>query len=335
MNLFPKFLNVVVVRKTAIFQPTKVLHIWEARFIMKILQITVFLYLIIFLTTRVATAIHEVLGHGLASVLMGGVLTGVSINLFTTGSASYELVGSGLLPRVFTELAGIAVNLVTGVGCLIVLAKMRLKWEVRIVLCVFAMASIGSQLIYLVMGTYYGQGDPLVFGELFGTLKWLVWLLFLILMAPATYILTDSFLRLQEEMFPSKSLEARGRILFSTLIAASVIYGVCFYAEDRSTGFLGGMTASERSITEKARKAVEGQPLTEKERIEQIEAIKNQLRPFPIIAPVFLVVLVSGLVALLKTKHRPPSSAPHHFRIWYLWGSLLLSILVGGIIVTA
>jgi hypothetical protein len=300
---------------------------------MKIFEITLFLYLTIFLTTRLATLIHELLGHGLASVLMGAVLTGVSINLFTTGSASYELLDPGLLQRVVAALAGIALNLVSGVTCLIVLKTIKLRWEMRIILCVFAMISIGSQLTYLVLGTYYGHGDPLIFEELLASLKWLVWLLFLILMAPATYFLADSFLRLQEEVFPSDSLKARGRILFSTLVAASVIYGACFYAEDRTTGFLGSMAASERVITERAKKAVEDQVLTTEQRMKQIEAIKRQLRPFPIIAPICLLVFFSGLVAFLKTKGRPPPSLRHHFRAGYLWWSLFLSVLVGGTIV--
>ncbi len=301
--------------------------------IKRILEITLFLYLTIFLTTRFGTLIHEILGHGLASILMGGNLTGVSIHLFTAGSCSYQLLDPGLPQEVVVELAGIALNLVSGVICLTLLERLKLSWEITIILCVFAMVSIGSQLTYLVMGAYYGYGDPLIFEELLGSMNWLVWVLSLILIAPAAYFLAGSFLRLQEKMFPCDSLKARANILFLTFIAASVIYSACFYAEDHNIGFLGGMGESERVITEIAKQAVEGQFLTEQERVKQIEAIKEELRPFPIIVPLFLIALFSGLVAFLKTNDRPPPSVRYHFRVGYLWRSLFVSLVVAGMIV--
>ena len=298
----------------------------------RILKITLFLFLTIFLTSRLGTLIHEGLGHALAAVIMGGNVTGMSINLFTTGSCSYDLPGSGLPQRAVVDLAGIVVNFLTGGASLLVLKRVRLQLEMRIILSVFAAVSIGSQLTYLVMGTYYGHGDPIIFEELLGSMRWLVWLVFLVLMAPATYFLADAYLRLQEEMFPCDSLNARVRILSSTLIAAAVVYGVCFYAEDRSTGFAGGMAASERMIAETAEKAVGGQFLSKEERERQIEAIKKQLRPFPIIVPIFLVCFFSALMAFVKTKGRQMSAVRRHFRLGYLWWSLWLSLVVGGMI---
>jgi hypothetical protein len=301
----------------------------------KILEITLFLYLTIFLTTRVATLIHEVLGHGLASVLMGGYLTGISINLFTTGSAGYGFINPGLTQRAVAALAGIAANLVSGVICLMVLRRARLQWEVTIMLCVFAMVSIGSQLTYVVMGTYYGHGDPSIFAELLGSMSWIVWVFFLGLTAPAAYLLARSYLKLQEKMFPCDSLMARAGVLLSTLIAASVIYSVCFYAESGTTGFLGGMAGAERAITKEAEKAVEGRLLTEDERKRQIEAIKRELRPFPIIVPLVLVGCLSSLLAFLKTKDWSLSSVRYQFRVRYLWCSLGVALVVGATIVTA
>jgi hypothetical protein len=301
----------------------------------KIVEITLFLYLTIFLTTRAATLIHEVLGHGLASVLMGGYLTGISINLFTTGSASYELINPGLIQRVIAALAGIVANLVSGVICLMVLKRARLQWEVTIMLCVFAMVSIGSQLTYLVMGTYYAHGDPLVFAELLGPMSWIAWVFFLGLTAPAAYLLARSYLELQEKMFPCDSLMARAGVLLSTLMAASVIYSVCFYAESGTTGFLGGMAGAERTITEKAEEAVEGRLLTEEERKREIEAIKKELRPFPIIVLLVLVGCLSSLLAFLKTKDWSLSAMRYQFRVKYLWCSLCVALVMGATIVTA
>jgi hypothetical protein len=298
----------------------------------RILEITLFLFLTIFLTSRLGTLLHEGLGHALAAVILGGHVTGVSINLFTTGSCSYELPGPEVAQRAVADLAGIAVNLLTGVMALVLLKKIRLQLEIRIILSVFAAVSISSQLTYLVMGTYYGHGDPIIFEELFGSMTWLVWVVFLILMAPATYLLSNAYLGLQEEMFPRDSLGGRGGVLFSTVIVASILYGACFYAEDRATGFAGGMAASERMIAEIAEKAVDGQLFTQDERERQIQAIKKELRPFPIIVPIFLVCFFSALMAFVKTKDRRMSAVRHYFRLSYLWGSLWASLVVGAII---
>jgi hypothetical protein len=298
----------------------------------KILEITLFLFLTIFLTSRLGTLIHEILGHALATVILGGHVTGVAINLFTTGSCSYELPVPGLAQRAVVDLAGIAVNLVTGVMALVLLKNIRLQLEMRIILSVFAAVSIASQLTYLVMGTYYGHGDPIIFEEVFGPMNWIVWVVFLILLAPATYLLLNAYLGLQEEMFPRDSLRDRGGVLFSTLIVASLIYGACFYAEDRATGFAGGMAASERMITQVAEKAVEGQLLTQDERERQIEAIKKELRPFPIIVPISFVCFLSALMAFVKTKGRPIPPVRHYFRLSYLWVSMCMSLLVSGMI---
>ncbi len=272
------------------------------------------------------------MGHGLVALLMGGNVTEVSISLFSTGFCGYQLPGPGLLQRAAVDLAGIVANLASGAVALMIVERKRLKWEPRVILCIFAMVSIGSQFVYLVTGTYYGYGDPLIFKELLGSTVWPVWSFFLVLIAPSTYLLARVYLKLQEEWAPCDSMRARFSMLFFTLIVASFTYAVFFWTEDQTTGFLGGMAASERRIARMAEEAVEGQLLTKEVKTKQVRAIIRKSRPFPIIAPILVIAFSSGGLAFLKARNAGAFPVRHRFRVQYLGWSLLASLLVGGMI---
>jgi hypothetical protein len=299
----------------------------------EIFRLTVFLFLIIFLATRLGTFIHEFFGHGLAAIIVGGEVSGMSIDLFATGYCEYELTNSELIYRAFVGLAGMAANFVSGIAAFVMATKWRLPWECRVMLCLFAAISVCSQLVYLVVGTYYNYGDPIVLEELLGSAKWLVWAFALILVAPSSYYFAQSYLRLQNEWTPSNSPKDRLIKLFSTLAVASLVYAACYWVEGGTTGFLGGMAASEQKITRIAQKAAGSQELTEGEKTILIERIKKALRPFPIIIPTLLIAFVSGLKAFWNARHGPVVPAPHNLRIAYLCWSLFLSLLVGGLII--
>jgi hypothetical protein len=299
----------------------------------EIIGVTAFFFSVIFLSARLGTFNHEFFGHALAAIIVGGHVTSISIDLFATGYCGYMLPQSGLMQKAFVGLAGIAVNFVSGLWAFYMATKWRFSWEWRVTLCLFAIISILSQLVYLVTGAYYDYGDPLIFHELLGSAKWLVWFFALLLLAPCTYFCAQSYLKLQNEWVPSNSKKDRLLTFFSTLAIASLIYAACFWAEGNTTGFLGGMAASEEKITQSAQQAVESRELSEAEKAIQIKSIKRKLRPFPIIVPTLLIVFVSGLKAFWNIGNDPVVRRPHDFKIVYLSWSLFLSILAGSLII--
>ena len=297
-----------------------------------ICSVSVFYFLALFLTTRLGTLIHELFGHGGAAILVGGRIDRIVIHLFATGYCSYTLEGEGLWEILFIRLAGIALNFATGIAVALFIARRDASWEVQSSLCIFAIVSIGSQLLYMVLGTYYDHGDPTILSELLGPAKWIVWLPFLVLVAPASFSLATLFLRSQERIFPCDGKTARVAIAALTIGAASILYGLCFYIEGKTTGFAGGMAASESRIATAAEEAIAGEALSDEERAKRLEEIEDELRPFPIYVPLLIIVSVSTVVAFVRQR---PGRRASPLRRWFFWSAIVLALLVAALILAS
>lgn len=98
---------------------------------------------------------HEACGHLLFAKLFGGEVRGM---WFYPGAAvsSYRLPGDApAVARLITGGAGIAVQLVTGLGAFFLARRVR-----SLALFVYAVASILAATSYAALGLYYEWGDP-------------------------------------------------------------------------------------------------------------------------------------------------------------------------------
>ena len=74
-----------------------------------------FLLAILILATRLATFLHELMGHALMAATFGGEVNGVRVSLFGGGEAYYHLkTQSGLYVRFLVAFGGILVNMLSG-----------------------------------------------------------------------------------------------------------------------------------------------------------------------------------------------------------------------------
>ena len=80
-----------------------------------LLLFDLFLLAILILATRLATFLHELMGHALMAATFGGEVNGVRVTLFGGGEAYYHLkMQSGLSVRFLVAFGGIIVNMLSG-----------------------------------------------------------------------------------------------------------------------------------------------------------------------------------------------------------------------------
>jgi hypothetical protein len=107
----------------------------------------------------ISVTIHEVLGHGLATLLTGGDFYAVYISPGSGYASLYIPEGTGVETRAFVLMAGIMVELIA--GCLLFfLVLPRLKGFVTHLFgLVLSVTLLVHPSIYLFLGFYYTEGD--------------------------------------------------------------------------------------------------------------------------------------------------------------------------------
>ena len=184
-----------------------------------------FLLAILILATRLATFLHELMGHTLMAVAFGGHVDGIRVSLFGGGHAYYRLnMESGLIVRFLVSFGGIIVNLASGLLPLICIRRLgkRPGWDLFLIL--FAIVSLLGAIAYCALGFYYDQGDPVAW--LKGAsqpLRWL-WVPFLIISPIVSYFAIKSYIILNETLFPARSFLGRSGTMFITLGITVVLY---------------------------------------------------------------------------------------------------------------
>jgi hypothetical protein len=118
-------------------------------------------------TSRLGLVVHELVGHGGTTIVVGGEVTDVWLFYFAGGWIRYRTPGGELA----IALGGIAVEAVIGVTMILLARHERLG--ARIV------RAIGCALVihatwYLATGTWYGFGDGLRLHRALGDRAWLV-----------------------------------------------------------------------------------------------------------------------------------------------------------------
>jgi hypothetical protein len=124
-------------------------------------KLTLIALVMIFYTISlfISVAIHEVLGHGLASTLVGGKFYAVYISP-GSGYISFALPDSiGVKAAAFVYLAGITIEIICG-AILLFLIVPRLKgFTIRLFGIVLSGVLLIHSSLYLLLGSFYAPGD--------------------------------------------------------------------------------------------------------------------------------------------------------------------------------
>jgi hypothetical protein len=287
----------------------------------KIILIDFLLIALLILATRFATFLHEVFGHAFVALILGGEVHRIKVSLFGGGMVWADL-GNYPCPALFLYcLAGIFVNLFTGVLPVVFskkIRKMNVTWG--LLWAVFAMTSLLGILAYLVLGIYYDFGDPVNWVRV--TPHWfgLFWIPFLIVTPLAAYSVSRLYISVQEIMFPTKNFMGRIKILVVTLGVSSLVY-VCLFAwtdqrlastdSSISAYYRAEARVIERKKDELAQRLQKTYPeLTQEEIQARVDSTHIRVEPgevptrFPMI-PVFVIFcLIGGSTALPKRETR-------------------------------
>jgi hypothetical protein len=200
-------------------------------------------------TSRVATVLHEVAGHGGAVSLFGGTLTSVSVSWFGGGWAEYTYPpGITESQRWWMAWAGIWVNLVTGLLALVAASMISsVRW--RTLLTLFAVVSLLGGFHYWILGAYWSAGDPVAWTD--DPFRMLasenLWWVGLAAMVPFGLWLMARMGDLCAGWVPMHT--ARDRVLMgmSAIAAAMVLYaGLLVMIDDPLQMIQGGEDAPER-----------------------------------------------------------------------------------------
>ncbi len=106
-----------------------------------------------------AVAIHEVLGHGLATILFGGDFYAVYISP-GSGFISFYLSNSiSTLQIAIIYMAGIAVQIIIGLAVLLLVFPKIKNFLLGLFTLVFSVAMLVHPSIYLFLGYFYKNGD--------------------------------------------------------------------------------------------------------------------------------------------------------------------------------
>jgi hypothetical protein len=308
----------------------------------QLLAFDLFLLALLILSTRLATFLHEAVGHALAAALFGAQVNGIRLSLFGGGNAYYHFdaplpVAAGFL----VPFSGILVNLFTGFVALHCTPRLSRNPAWILFLSLFGMVSVLGGLSYACLGLYYGEGDPAAWmrGTSWGT-GWL-WLPFLAASPLAAHIGVRSFL------MPIRAwIRGSGFLERMTLLALTLGLTTCTYAglygltHQRSvaveTASLAHLRAVEAVRAEKKaelfRLLREAFPdWSEEETARLVERTPIHVRPeevpgSPPLLPVLALCQILGALTALRGMQRTPSA----FGSWFIPRRAALACLLAG-----
>lgn len=283
----------------------------------RLLAFDLLLLALLVLSTRLATFLHEGMGHSLSALALGGRVNGIRLTLFGGGNAYYrfdtELGPPGALLVAF---AGILVNLLSGILALRPSRSSETGSSRDLFLSLFGMVSLLGALSYACLGSYYRVGDPAAWTNRFPASGEWLWVLTLASAPFAAYLGVNRFWARLRPWFPVQGFCSRAAVLALTLGIAGCAYaGLYLWADQRSTAIdtpkLAYLQAQERVRKEKqealARQLQAAHPdWGEEELRRQIARTPVRVRPdevprrFPLMPVLALAQIAGALVALRK-----------------------------------
>lgn len=296
------------------------------------------------LGTRLATILHEFLGHAFATLISGGVVSAVRVSLLGGGQVLYSLPdGTGTPVRFFVALSGIAVNLITG-ALVLYLFRRPLKGDLLNGFWIlFAGASLLGGSAYAALGFYYGQGDPVAWmGKGSNGVGWAC-VPFLTASPFLGYAAVKAFSSWVAHWFPSTSFSGRLMVLALTAGAAATAYAGLYQATGARSRAMDApqaayieaerlvVRAKEEALADHLRRTIPG--LSQDRIREIVERTPIEVRPeevprkFPLKAALAFLYGIGGMAALIRL--RPPAPVRRRLNA----GPLILTVgLAAGVL---
>jgi len=191
---------------------------------------TILLFSFLILSTRFATFLHEVVGHGLITVLLGGKCDSIHISPWGGGYANCELkADAGILSHFLHNFGGIILNLISGLISFFICKKSKIKISLALFLAIFGLISILGAYLYFIVGLYYNVGDPAGWIPSGIHSSMLLYLLLFSMTPVLAYYTFSTYLIIQEKIFPSTRSTKRLMKCFITLGFSVVVYSVIFF----------------------------------------------------------------------------------------------------------
>lgn len=237
----------------------------------KILLLDLLLLSFLILGTRLATLVHEILGHALFSLLTGGAVKGIRISLFGGGNVYHALPDGAGVPSLFAvALSGIALNLVTGAAVILRPWKSENPKIGHALWILFGLASLLGGLAYGALGFYYGEGDPVDWMSGPGYPSAWFCVPFLAAAPFSAFAAVDAYLKWMEGWLPG----GRSGIQRLGLVAATLGIALASYA-----GFYTLSGAESRAMD--APRAAAQRAVEEAERQELAALIREVQKRYP------------------------------------------------------
>jgi hypothetical protein len=249
-------------------------------------------------TTRLGLVAHELVGHGGATLAVGGTVREVQLFYFAGGWIRFSAAHGGLV----IALGGIAVEAVVGIALWLGYAR-RSSLGGRIA------SAIGAALVlhaswYLATGTWHGFGDGLQLHRELGDATWMVAIPAAMITLAAGYLGARTVLAALAATLPGG---ARARVAGTVLalivagaVQAAAAIGEVMIRRDAAYGSVMKPERERRIAGELARweaeQAKRGTAPTEQQRVQQRREVAARHRTFPF-AVVLAILTVLAIVA--------------------------------------
>ncbi len=231
-----------------------------------LLLLNLCLLALLILATRLATCLHEFIGHAFTAKALGGHVNAIWVSLFGGGKVHYDLSAEpGSFARFLVAFGGIIINILSGILPFIFLRRINNKAPLSLFLSLFSMVSLLGAIAYSALGFYYQQGDPVAWRHKSSTDGGLLWIPFLLVSPFVSFYTVRLYVNVSGKLLPASGFLRR---LIMTFVTLGVV--MCIYAG------LFGITQQRSMALETPRLAYKA--AENKIRKQRIHALVKQLR---------------------------------------------------------
>jgi hypothetical protein len=286
--------------------------------IRRTLLLAAVLALVALATSRITLVAHELVGHGLTAVALGGDLVSYRLFLFGGGWVSYRWPEGppGAAGGMAVALGGIALELLAGAVALAIAGRCR-RPVARVGFFATATILLLHAGFYLAAGTHHGFGDGRTPHDALGAWRPLLVVPVALAVIAGGYLLAARLAREVADWVSGRPLARAGQIAAAAVLAAAA-HGALTFGEralTRDDQYARVMEHEKVRLVARdlgrfaAQSRRQGRPPTEAELAAARARLEAQHRPFPL-APLLAVALgLACLAGLWRSVSRAPDSA--------------------------